>query len=166
MRMRSMTFPSAPPRMRLRARQNIVSEPCLRSSQPIHIAAAIAMPMKRPRCQPPASASRLKAAPLLYTSSMLKNDVISTTSWSENACVTAYLVSWSTTMTQAERPNHLSMRAHLARAEEVRRAASADLRMLGIGSDVRAVVPAALALGEGARTHAELHPRDHRLRGR
>src|SRR5688572_599166 len=50
---------------------------------------------------------------------------------------------------------HLSMRARLARSEQVHYAARAQLRMPGVGADIRPVVPAALALGMRARMNLE-----------
>ena len=55
--------------------------------------------MKNPRCQPPASDRKLKAAPVLNASTRLKNEVITIDSpYTKNFCM-RLLVNWSSTIT-------------------------------------------------------------------
>src|SRR5690625_1110691 len=63
-----------------------------------------AMTAKNQRCQPPASAKKLKAAPELYAKVILKNGSTSTRSYRCKACSTATLLHWSATTTTSD--NH------------------------------------------------------------
>src|SRR5689334_24296463 len=111
---------------------------------------AMVMAVKNQRCQPEAPARKLKAAPVLCTSTRLKNGRMLRTSPYWNAELTHALVARSTTITTAEtasqrdqRAPALGMHALLARAVEVLRAAPAQGCVPGIGAHVLAPVPAA-----------------------
>src|ERR1700752_1475274 len=115
-------------------------------------------PVKNQRCQPPAVARKLKAAPRLYMSTRLKKDVTSTDSPSVKARTTHALVAMSSATTPALTPSQRiqrsftsGMAAGLVAARERRGAARANAGMRAIGSDILAVVPAALALRVRAR---------------
>src|SRR5262245_4006114 len=76
----------------------------------------------------------------------------------------AYLVAWSATTISAARASHFAISrvlARLARAVEVRHATSAQPGMLPAGADVRAVMPAAVALGLRAREDPDAHVGQH-----
>src|SRR5437762_5858542 len=121
-------------------------------------------PVKNQRCQPPAVARKLKAAPRLYMSTRLKKDVTSTVSPSVKARTIHALVAMSSTTTAALTPSQrnqprraLRMTALLVAPRERRGAARADPGMRAVGSDILAVVPAALALRVRARRDLDRH---------
>jgi hypothetical protein len=76
-RSRSITLPSAPPKMSARPAQNVRRPRERSSSHETMSAAPIANAARIGVCQPPASARKLNAAPLLNTSTRLKNSVTS-----------------------------------------------------------------------------------------
>src|SRR5947207_4707541 len=97
-------------------------------------------------CQPAACDRKLKAAPLLNTSTRLKNAVISSRCGRLAKCARiSHFESWSAATTAAPSANHrvLDMQPRLAGAAQVALAASAQAG----GVDVGAVVPAAPAFG-------------------
>src|SRR5689334_11077314 len=121
---------------------------------------AMVIAVKNQRCQPEAPARKLNAAPVLCTSTRLKNGRTLRTSPYWNAELTHALVARSTTITAAEtasqrdqRARALGMHALLARAFQVLGAAPAEGRVLRIGAHVLAPVPAALAFRVLARHH-------------
>src|SRR5688572_22550618 len=132
--------------------------------------------MKNQRCQPPASARKLKAAPVLYTRTRLKKDVTVITSPGVNARVThalvarsaATIVALSASQRIQEREGS-GMAALFSRPFEVGSAAPADGCVPLHRTHVRTVVPAAFALR--VRAHADFDvdliaraSRDRRLR--
>src|ERR1700687_858557 len=127
--------------------------------------------VKNHLCQPSAPARKLKAAPLLWTSTRLKKGVTSRISPGVNARVTHALVARSARSTARLTPSQrshrpadgLSIAALLAFALEVGDAARADRRMGGYRAYIGAVVPAALALR--VRAHRDLY-RERVLAGR
>src|SRR5260221_7346903 len=125
---------------------------------------AIVMAVKNQRCQPPAPARKLNAAPALCIRTRLKNGVTSSTSPGAKAPLTQALVARSamtiarlTTSHRIQRARPTSgMLARLSRPFEVRHAPRADRCVLRVRADVTAVMPAALALGVCARLHRDL----------
>src|SRR6266498_4776436 len=137
--------------------------PPRRNSQAINTAAADAMTVNNQRCQPSAPARKLNAAPVLNASTRLANGVSASCSPGWKLARIAAFVNWSammtTTLTTSQRhqpaegaPVMTRSRkgSRFACAEEVRTAAAAQRRMRGVGADIRAVMPAALALRLGA----------------
>src|SRR5690348_1877709 len=109
-------------------------------------------------CQPGAEARKLKAAPLLKTSTMLKKPVTGTLSPGWKCPSTASLLARSRSTTSAARPyqySGLGIAARLARSVQVGLAAAAQARAVHVGP----VVPAALALRMPARDHIDGHRR-------
>src|SRR5262245_10327789 len=110
---------------------------------------AMVMTVKNQRCQPEAPARKLKAAPVLCTSTRLKNGRTSRTSPYWNAELTHALVARSSAITATERTSHraqrplpaLGMHALLARAFQVPRATAADRGVLRVGAHVRTPMP-------------------------
>src|SRR5450432_2357402 len=107
----------------------------------------IVIPVKNQRCQPPAWARKLKAAPVLCMRTMLKKGVTSRTSPSVKAALTHALVARSRTITAALTASQRAqlfgasrMATHLAGPLEVRDAARADRRVPRVRADVGAVV--------------------------
>src|SRR5258706_1576812 len=130
---------------------------------------AIDAAMKNQRCQPPAPARKLNAAPVLYTSTRLKKGVTVNSSPGANARVIHIFVAKSATTMARLKPSQRAQRLPasgmtplLSRPVEVRRAARANRGMAGDGSDIGAIVPAALALG--VRAHRDFHGDAVRLR--
>src|SRR5260221_5551921 len=125
---------------------------------------AIVMAVKNQRCQPPAPARKLNAAPALCIRTRLKNGVTSSTSPGAKAPLTQALVARSamtiarlTTSHRIQRaPPASGMLARLARPFEVRHAPRADRRVLRVRTNVGAVVPAALAFFVGTRGHGDV----------
>src|SRR5450631_2751576 len=122
----------------------------------ITVAITIVSPVKNQRCQPPAFARKLKAAPVLCMRTMLKKGVTSRTSPGVKAALTHALVARSRTTTAAltasqrvQAGRASGMPPLLARALEIRHAARADRRVPLVASDIGAVVPASFALGVG-----------------
>src|SRR4051812_18229918 len=115
---------------------------------------AIVMAVKNQRCQPEAPARKLKAAPVLCTSTRLKNGSTGRTSPYWNAPLIHALVARSTATTATETRSQraqrasvgLRMRALFSRALEVGHAARADRGVPAVGAHVLAPMPAALAL--------------------
>src|SRR5580765_4925535 len=108
-----------------------------------------AIATKKYRCQPDPDARKLKAAPELYART--RDSTGGNTSMDcpglNARCITIFVI-WSSTTITALKPNQmrsLSMDAVLPRAVQIFRAAAADVRVGGIGPDIGAVVPAALA---------------------
>src|ERR1700674_3422741 len=124
---------------------------------------AIAMAVKNQRCQPPASARKLNAAPELCIRTRLKKGVTSRTSPGAKALSTHALVARSAATTarlaasQRFQPFALASRmlACLARAFEVADAPGANGGVARVGTDVGAPMPAALALTVRARHHVD-----------
>src|SRR5258705_9320933 len=120
--------------------------------------------MKNQRCQPPAPARKLNAAPVLYTSTRLKKGVTVNSSPGANARVIHIFVAKSATTMARLKPSQRAQRLPasgmtplLSRPVEVRRAARANRGMAGDGSDIGAIVPAALALPVRARHHLSVN---------
>src|SRR6185312_6011138 len=106
------------------------------SSTTIAAEIATAIAVKNQRCQPPAPARKLNAAPVLCVRTRLKKPVTSSTSPGENARLTQALVARSAATTAAERANQSVQRgarsgmgAILVTAREVAHAARADRGM-------------------------------------
>src|SRR5258706_368615 len=158
-RSRSMTLPSAPPRISASAARSR-SFSGLRTIRTLTMPAATsAKPTSSGVCQPASRARKLNAAPLLNTRTRLKNDVTSSPSPGAKRARTIHFTSWSAAMTAAARPNHgsgLRMLARLAGAVQVAHAAGAE----PVAVHVAAIVPAALALGmrAGRDLHLEFAP--------
>src|SRR5690606_6470557 len=104
-RRRSITLPTAPPRMRARPAQRSLRPGERTRRAATTTEATTAKPASAKRCQPPWSARKLKAAPLLKTSTRLKNPVTATPSPGWKAESTSALTSWSTATTAAAAPN-------------------------------------------------------------
>src|SRR6185503_2724421 len=103
--------------------------------------------MKNQRCQPPAPARKLNAAPVLYTSTRLKKGVTVRISPGANARVIHIFVAKSATtiarLTASQRAQGLAasgIAPLLSGSVEVRRAARADRGMAGHGPDIGAIV--------------------------
>src|SRR2546425_1824045 len=164
-RKRSIRLPSAPPRISARPVQSRRRPGERTMNVPTMPIATSAKTISAGVCQPAASDRKLNAAPLLYTSTMLKNPVTSMRSPSAKRPSTIALVTWSASTTAAARANQrhaLSMAAALARAVEVQLAAPAQRLVVDVG----AVVPAALAFAMRARLHLHLQrPAMHVRRG-
>ena len=69
---RSMTLPKAPPMIMLTAKQNSVCSGWLRNIHTMKPEAMVPKATKNQRCQPSASARKLKAAPALCARTRLK----------------------------------------------------------------------------------------------
>src|SRR5258706_5636286 len=154
-RRRSMTLPSAPPSTRARPALRSAFFSFLCSKKIKTPAARSAKPASSGVCQPDSAARKLNAAPLLNTSTRLKNGATSSRSPGRMRASTTHLTSWSSTAMAAASPNQraaLGMGALCAGAVEVRDAPAAE----SFGVHVGAVVPAALALGKLARLHLRL----------
>src|SRR6188768_526332 len=156
-----MTLPSAP------ATISISPQDCSFCCSPSSLASQVSSPtltasanrVNSQRCQPPAPARKLNAAPALrqWTISSTGNKVMD--SCSARPCWIHALVSWSSRIAATpsgsqRRPdrrritaNGLDMAALLRCITNVSDAASAKLRMRGMLSDVHGQVPAARALG-------------------
>src|SRR5574341_2279996 len=142
---RSQRLPSAPPRMSARPAHSHRRSAWRHSIRLTTAEAASATAMKNAVCHPGASARKLNAAPLLYTSTRLKKGVTSTDSPARSQPIISHLLRRSAATTSAAARNQgaaLGMPARLARAVQVALAARAQPR----GVDVGAVVPAAVAL--------------------
>src|ERR1700752_2866546 len=133
----------------------------IRNTTPTEMATATTV--KNQRCQPPATARKLKAAPGLCISTRLRKGRTSRTSPGVNARLTHALVARSAAATAADSRSQRAppledsrMGPRFPRAVEVGDAARADAGMLRIRAHVGAVMPAALALGVGARRDGDL----------
>src|SRR5689334_8561276 len=149
-----MRLPSAPPRTNARPAQSVRRSGERSSSTETTIAAPSAKAASSGVCQPGAAARKLKAAPLLNTSTMLKKLVSSTCSPGAKRASTSHLVSWSASTIAAAAANQradLDIAACLARPAQVRPAARAQALFV----DVRRVVPAAVAFAMPARLHLD-----------
>src|SRR5688572_18987771 len=154
-RKRSITLPSAPPRIEASPAQNIRRPGERTSSTETMSAAPRAKAISSGVCQPGASARMLNAAPLLNTSTRLRNSVSSRRSPGAKRASASHLLSWSTMTMAAEAANQgsaLDMCPHLARPAQVGSAAGAKSFVVHI----RRVVPATLAFGLLARLHGDL----------
>src|SRR5882672_1160228 len=164
-RKRSITLPIAPPRISARPVHSMRRPGERTISVPTMPIATSAKTMSAGVCQPAASERKLNAAPLLYTSTILKNPVTSRRSPSAKRPSTIALVTWSAATTAAASANQrhaLSMAAALTRAVEVQLAAAAQRLIVDVGT----VVPAALAFA--VRAWLNLHfqrPAMHMRRG-
>src|SRR5690606_26527178 len=139
------------------------------SSQP---RISTASTVKNQRCQPPCSARKLKAAPVLNTSTRSKKPVTGIIWPSCSLAITICLVNWSSRATTTARISQGSisekalresgvglgivivasgMGAGFAFAEQVAHAAPAQRPVFGVATDRLDVVPAALALLRRAR---------------
>src|SRR5258706_4418194 len=149
---RSQRLPMAPPSTRASASGTSLSRCGRRSITTRTTEITIATTVKNQRCQPPAPARKLKAAPVLWVRIRLKKGAERTTSPFESAPLTHALVARSSTTTaaltasQRAQPGAPSrMRAPFALALEVLHAAPAKGRVARIRSHVGPVVPAPFA---------------------
>ena len=129
-----------------------------RSHHRIASAIAPASTRKNQRCQPPASARSLNAAPVLCRRVRSRNGPTGRISYSSKRPTTYHFVSWSSATTNAESQTQTSAVVFVnERLRHAKRlvspgpsrfadAAAADLRVLGSCADVGAPVPAAHAL--------------------
>src|ERR1700704_2020111 len=149
-RSRSMTLPSAPPRISASPAQN-AGRPGERKSSTLTMTAATREKTTNSGvCQPGASARKLNAAPLLNTRTRLKKPVSTRRSPGAKLASTANLATWSATTITAASANQrqfLGMQPFFAGSGQVAAAAAAERLVV----DVRAVMPAALAFAVQAR---------------
>src|SRR5258708_14469165 len=160
---RSWRLPRVPPSPGASPTNTARSPRWRRSMNTITAEMTMLISVKNQRCQPPAPARKLNAAPALYMRTMLKKGVTSRVSPAVNAALTHALVARSSTSTAAVTASQRvqlfgasCMAPHLSRAFEVRDAARADRGMAPLDADAGAVVPAALALGVAAGGHVHL----------
>src|SRR5438105_2330392 len=159
-RSRSMTLPSAPPRISASPAQDIARAGERKRSALTMTAATREKTTSSGVCQPGASARKLNAAPLLSTRTRLKKPVSTRRSPGAKLPSTAHLASWSATTIAAAIANQrqfLGIPPFFAGPGQVAAAAAAKRLVV----DVRAVMPAALAFAVQARRdlHAQLSSR-------
>src|SRR3989442_185272 len=154
-RSRSMTLPSAPPRISASPPQNIGCGGERKSSTLTMTAATREKATNSGVCQPGASARKLNAAPLLNTGPRSKQP-LSARRWpGAKLQSTAHLAAWSATTIAAAVANQrqfLGIQPLFAGSVQVAAAAAAERLVV----DVRTVMPAALAFAVPARR--DLHP--------
>src|SRR6266446_7520566 len=159
-RSRSMTLPSAPPRISASPAQNIGCGGERKSSTLTMTAATREKTTNSGVCHPSATARKLNAAPLLNTRTRLKKPVSTRRSPGAKLASTAHLAAWSATTIAAAIANQrqfLGIQPFFAGSVQVAAAAAAERFVV----DVRAVMPAALAFAVEARRdlHARLSAR-------
>src|SRR3954469_16119356 len=143
-RRRSTRLPSAPPRISESPAHSMRRSGERTSSTDTTSAAPSAKAASTGVCQPASAARKLNVAPLLNTSTRLKNPVSSTRSPGAKRASTSHFVSWSASTIAAAPANQcadLDMAARLVRAAQVRATARAQALFV----DIRGVMPAAVA---------------------
>src|SRR6218665_3163275 len=147
---RSITFPTAPPRMLDSARLNSFCPGWACSCHRMKIAAATPMPVNSQRCQPPAFDRNENAAPVLCARTMLKQPVtvLASPRSAKAACLRRYA---RPAMCAAS-----GMLPMLAGAVQVADAAAAEPGVGAVLADVAAVMPAACAFAVCAGPDADL----------
>src|SRR5262249_47312674 len=145
-RRRSTRLATAPPGIRARPGDKLRRLGGRRIRTEVKSAARSAKAARSGVGQPGAAARKLKAAPLLNTSTMLKKLVSATRSSSTKRESTSHFVSWSASTITAAAANQradLDIAACLARPAQVQPTARAQALFVDVGG----VVPAAVALG-------------------
>src|SRR3989454_766219 len=159
-RSRSMTLPSAPPRISASPPQNIGCGGERKSSTLTMTTATREKATNSGVCQPGASARKLNAAPLLNTRTRSKKPLSARRSPGAKLPSEAHLAAWSATTTAPAAANQrqfLGIPPFFAGSVQVAAAAAAKRLVV----DVRTVMPAALAFALQARRvlHAYLSAR-------